>query len=362
MFTRDKTRRVTVGGVTLGGGAPVRVQSMTKTDTRDTAATIKQIRSLADAGCEIIRVAVPDIEAARAIRRIKKSSPIPVVADIHFDAVLAIESIKSGADKIRINPGNMPKDRLKAVVDEAKSAGIPIRIGVNTGSLKSAQGRGLSVEKKAMAVASAARKYCAVLENMDFGDIVVSLKASDVPTTVEAYKIFARGSDYPLHIGITESGPPGPGSIKSAVGIGILLYLRLGDTLRVSLSAPPENEVDEGYAILRSLGLRRGGFDIISCPTCGRTVADVAAVSAALSAELKKISFRPDAPTVKVAVMGCVVNGPGEAREADVGIAAAGREGIIFKKGVPVGKAPSPSSRWIKTLALEAAVLAGRKK
>jgi (E)-4-hydroxy-3-methylbut-2-enyl-diphosphate synthase len=197
---------------------------------------------------------------------------------------------------------------------------------------------------------------------MDFGDIVVSLKASDVPTTVEAYKIFARGSDCPLHIGITESGPPGPGSIKSAVGIGILLYLGLGDTLRVSLSAPPVLEVDEGYTILRSLGLRRGGFDIISCPTCGRTVADIAAVSGALSAALKKIRFRPDSPTVKVAVMGCVVNGPGEAREADIGIAAAGREGIIFKKGVPVGKAPSPPSRWIKTLTRAAVVLAGRKK
>lgn len=339
----------------MGGGAPVRVQSMTKTDTRDASATVKQIRLLAEAGCEIVRVAIPDMEAARAVRTIKKGSPIPVVADIHFDRRLAVEAIKSGADKIRINPGNMPREDLASVVAEAKRAGIPIRIGVNTGSLKSAQGAGLSVEKKALAVARAAESYCAALEDMDFEDIVVSLKCSDVSTTVAAYKDFARRRNYPLHIGITESGPPGPGSIKSAVGIGILLYLGLGDTLRVSLSAPPEKEVDEAYVILRSLGLGGGGFDIISCPTCGRTTGDVVSTAVALEKELKKIKTRPGARTLKIAVMGCVVNGPGEAREADFGIAAAKGSGIIFKKGSPVGKVACGD--WVKTLAAEAARL-----
>ena len=369
LITRKDTRRIYVGGLSLGGGAPVRVQSMTKTDTRDVKATLYQIKSLSSVGCEIVRLAVPDMEAARKIREIKKRSPIPIVADIHFDWRLALESIRSGADKIRINPGNFPSENLKSVIKEAKSAGIPVRIGVNIGSLKSAQNESTS-EKKAEALALTALRWCRrIEEDFDFGDIVVSIKASDVPTTIEAYRRFAqskKNANYPLHIGITEAGPRGRGSIKSAAGLGALLYLGLGDTVRVSLTAEPEREVEEAYLILQAMGLRTsdGGFDIISCPTCGRCSMSEKMPQAvhALESQLEKIFSSKKYPRqtsaagknqkiLKIALMGCAVNGPGEARDADIGIAFAGEgdKGVLFKDGKPTGR-KFPFSQVTKAL------------
>jgi (E)-4-hydroxy-3-methylbut-2-enyl-diphosphate synthase len=326
MIDRRISKAVRIGKVTVGGGAPVVVQSMTKTDTRDARATVRQIKELEECGCEIIRVAVPDTEAAGAIVDIKKGISIPLVADIHFDYRLALAALESGADGLRLNPGNIGgPDKVKNVALAAKERGVPIRIGLNAGSLPATPDPRLSVADRMVA---AAIGQIRLLESLDFDLIKVSLKAFDVPTTIEAYRSIADKIPYPLHIGITEAGTPRAGVIRSAVGIGTLLWLGIGDTIRVSLTAPPRREVAAAYEILKSLDLRQRGPVLVSCPTCGRAEADVVKLAEAVEKRLQKID-RP----IRVAVMGCVVNGPGEARDADVGIACGKGRGVIFKKG-----------------------------
>lgn len=325
---RKITREVKIGNKKIGGNNPILVQSMTNTDTHDIEKTIEQIRRLEAEGCDIIRVAVPDMEAAEAIKEIKKNINIPLVADIHFDYRLAIKSIENGADKIRINPGNIGREEnIKKVVEIAKEKGIPIRIGVNSGSLEKEilhKYKGVTAE----AVVESALKNVLILEKLGFYDIVISLKTTNVPLTIEAYKLASSKVDYPLHVGITEAGTIEAGTIKSAIGIGTLLYLGIGDTIRVSLTGDPVHEVRVGRQILRSLGLLKEGVEIISCPTCGRTKIDLIK----LAEEVEKRTRNIKKP-LKVAVMGCVVNGPGEAKEADIGIAGGVGEGVIFKKG-----------------------------
>lgn len=325
---RKITREVKIGNKKIGGNNPILVQSMTNTDTHDIEKTIEQIRRLEAEGCDIIRVAVPDMEAAEAIKEIKKNINIPLVADIHFDYRLAIKSIENGADKIRINPGNIGREEnIKKVVEIAKEKGIPIRIGVNSGSLEKEilhKYKGVTAE----AVVESALKNVLILEKLGFYDIVISLKTTNVPLTIEAYKLASSKVDYPLHVGITEAGTIEAGTIKSAIGIGTLLYLGIGDTIRVSLTGDPVHEVRVGRQILRSLGLLKEGVEIISCPTCGRTKIDLIK----LAEEVEKRTRHIKKP-LKVAVMGCVVNGPGEAKEADIGIAGGVGEGVIFKKG-----------------------------
>ncbi len=328
-----KTREVQVGNVKIGGGNPVSIQSMCNTDTRDVKATVKQILDLEHAGCEIIRVAVPDMEAAEAIKEIKKQIHIPLVADIHFDYRLALKSMENGIDKVRINPGNIgDMERVKLVADMAKERGIPIRIGVNGGSLDKAK-----LEKfggvTADALVESAMEHVELLHRVDFNDIVVSIKVSNVPTMLEAYRKFAGISDIPLHVGVTESGTERMGTIKSSVGIGSLLSEGIGDTMRVSLTADPVREIYLAKDILKVLGLRHGGVELVSCPTCGRTQIDLISIANEVEDKLKGI----DKP-LKVAVMGCVVNGPGEARDADIGIAGGKGEGLIFRKGEIVRK------------------------
>ncbi len=299
---------------------------MTKTDTRDVMSTIRQIKELEDSGCEIIRVAVPDLEAARAIKDIKKSISIPLVADIHFDYRLALQALKSGVDGLRLNPGNISEpDKVTAVVKAAKERRVPIRIGVNAGSLPKTGYKNLSIARRMVA---AAMEHVNLLESLNFDLIKVSLKAFNVPTTIQAYEEIAKKVPYPLHIGITEAGPPRTGIIRSAVGIGTLLYEGIGDTIRVSLSAHPREEVIAAYEILKSLNLRQRGPLLVSCPTCGRTEVELVPIVEAVEKELKKIN-KP----IKVAVMGCVVNGPGEAQDADVGVACGKGKAILFKKG-----------------------------
>ena len=306
-----QTRTVQIGNLKIGGGNPILIQSMCNTDTRDAAATVKQILDLENAGCEIIRVAVPDITAAKAIKDIKKNIHIPLVADIHFDYQLALESIKNGVDKVRINPGNIgSNENVKKVVDVCKDKNIPIRIGINTGSL----------EKEAEA------KYGRTAQAMV--ESVISLKASDIQRTVEAYRLLSQKVDYPLHLGITEAGTLNTGTIKSSVGLGIMLFEGLGDTIRVSLTGDPLEEVRVGWEILKSLKLRNRGVNLISCPTCGRTEIDLIGLANKVEKALLSIN-KP----ITVAVMGCVVNGPGEAKEADIGIAGGHHQGVIFKKG-----------------------------
>jgi (E)-4-hydroxy-3-methylbut-2-enyl-diphosphate synthase len=329
MNTRRMTKAIKIGNVIVGGGAPIVVQSMTKTDTRNVKATVRQIRELEDCGCEIVRVAVPDAEAARAIVDIKKGIKIPLVADIHFDYRLALMALEAGADGLRLNPGNIGEpDKVKKVALAAKERGVPIRIGVNAGSLPRTDNPNLSVAKR---MVEAALEQIKLLENLDFDLIKVSLKAFDVPTTIEAYRSIAEKMPYPLHIGITESGTPRTGVIRSTVGIGTLLWLGIGDTIRVSLTAHPREEVIAAYEILKSLNLREHGPVLVSCPTCGRAEADVVKLAEAVGKRLQKI----DKP-IKVAVMGCVVNGPGEAKNADVGIACGKGKGVIFKRGEKV--------------------------
>jgi (E)-4-hydroxy-3-methylbut-2-enyl-diphosphate synthase len=322
-----------MGSVTVGGGAPVSVQSMTNTDTRDAAATRAQIERLIKAGCEIVRVAVPDREAARALPEIKKSLSVPLVADIHFDYRLALAAIEAGVDGLRINPGNIGgRDKVAAVVKAAKQKRVPIRIGVNAGSLEKDLLRdGITPE----AMVESALRHVVMLEEMDFFAIKISLKASDVPLMVAAYRMLADKVDYPLHIGVTEAGTAFAGSVKSAVGIGILLWEGIGDTVRVSLTGDPVREVRVAYEILKTLGLRRRGAELISCPTCGRTQIDLIKIAGEVEERLVEL----DIP-LKVAVMGCVVNGPGEARHADVGIAGGKGEGLIFRKGRVIRKVP----------------------
>jgi (E)-4-hydroxy-3-methylbut-2-enyl-diphosphate synthase len=333
METRRITRRIRVGDVPVGRGAPISVQSMTNTDTRDVRATVGQIRSLAREGCEIVRVAVPDEDAARAFRKICASSPVPVVADIQFHHRLAVACADAGADALRINPGNIGgEENTLRVLRAARANGIPVRIGVNAGSLEKDLLRRHG-GPTAKALAESAARWARFCEKARFRQLKFSLKASDVVTTVEAYRLFSRRFDYPLHIGVTEAGTTFSGTVKSAVGIGILLSEGIGDTLRVSLTAPPEEEVRAGWQILKSLGLRERGPDFISCPTCGRASIDVAGIAREVERRLAPI----DAP-LTVAVMGCAVNGPGEAREADVGVAGGKGEGLIFVKGEIVKK------------------------
>lgn len=325
---RNRTRKIQVGNVPVGGGSIISVQSMSKTDTRDAAVTARQIRRLARSGCEIIRVAVPDMEAALALGKIRKAIPIPLIADIHFDWRLALEAIHQGIDGLRINPGNIgARWKVVQVVSACKDKGIPIRIGVNAGSLEKDLLRKYGHPTPEALVESAA-EHIAVLESLDFNTIKVSLKASNVPTTVEAYRLFAQKFRYPLHVGISEAGPSFTGIIKSSVGLGILLSEGIGDTIRVSLSTDPVQEVRVAYEILKSLGLRQKGANIISCPTCGRCQIDIRKLAARVESEL-----RDTAAPVTVAVMGCIVNGPGEAREADIGIAGGRGKGILFRKG-----------------------------
>ena len=332
---RRITRQVSVGGVLLGGGAPVSVQSMTCTDTRDVEATCAQIARLQAVGCDIVRLAVVDAEAATAIGEIKKRVQIPLVADIHFDYRLALECIKNGVDKVRINPGNIgDRDRVRQVVQAAKERKIPIRIGINTGSLEKE-----ALEKYgspcAQAMVESAKKHIEMLEAEDFYDIVVSLKASDVIKTIEAYRLMADTYDYPLHVGVTEAGTAYAGTIKSAIGIGTLLAEGIGDTIRVSLTADPVQEIVAGQKILKALGLRKEGINLVSCPTCGRCRVNVIDVASQLEQKIEGISKQ-----LTVAVMGCAVNGPGEAKEADIGIAGGNGEFLLFKKGEIIEKIP----------------------
>jgi (E)-4-hydroxy-3-methylbut-2-enyl-diphosphate synthase len=331
-MTRRISKPLRIGKVTVGGDAPVVVQSMTKTDTRDIPATINQIKELEDCGCEIVRVAVPDKEAAEGIAVIKRSVSLPFIADIHFDYRLALAALQSGVDGLRLNPGNIGnKEKIARVVAAAKNREVPIRIGVNAGSLPADfQPDALQADR----MVNMALEQIKLMESLDFDLIKVSLKAFDVPTTIQAYQMIADKIPYPLHLGITEAGLPRTGAIRSAIGIGILLYQGIGDTIRISLSAHPCEEVFVAYEILKSLELRRRGPTLVSCPSCGRAEVDIIALAEAVSKRLEKIS-KP----IKVAVMGCVVNGPGEAKDADVGIACGEGKGAIFRKGEVIGTA-----------------------
>ena len=332
--TRQETRRIRVGSVFVGNGAPVAVQSMTNTYTQDVEATVGQVNALSRAGCEIVRVAVPDMDAALAIEAIKKQIDIPLIADIHFDHNLAIAAADAGADGLRINPGNIgATHKVKAVADCAKFHGIPIRVGVNAGSLEKDILATMGATPEAM-VKSALRNI-AILEDLDFTDIKISLKASDVERTVEAYRLISTRTDVPLHLGVTEAGGLYAGITKSAIGIGMLLAEGIGDTIRVSLTRDPVEEIRVGWEILRSLKIRKRGPEIISCPTCGRCRINLFDI--ARNVEKALLNCTTD---IKVAIMGCVVNGPGEAREADIGIAGGDGMGILFKKGHVVKKVP----------------------
>lgn len=332
---RKQKRIVNIGGVKIGGDNPVAIQSMCNTDTRDVKATVNQIHELENAGCEIIRVAVPDMVAAKAVADIKKQIHIPLVVDIHFDYRLALECMKNGADKVRINPGNIgDRDRVKQVVEMAKEREIPIRIGVNGGSLEREllqKYGGVTAD----ALVESAMGHVAILDELNFNNVVVSIKISDVPKMLCAYRKFNEISDIPLHIGVTESGTLKGGTVKSAVGIGALLAEGIGDTMRVSLTANPVEEIYAAYDIQKVLGMRKTGAEIVSCPTCGRTQLDLILIAN----EVEKRAANIDKP-IKIAVMGCAVNGPGEAREADIGIAGGKGEGLIFKKGEIIKKVP----------------------
>ena len=329
------TKQITVGGVALGGGAPVTIQSMCNTKTEDAAATAAQILALEDAGCEIVRVTVPTMEAARAISAIKERISIPLVADIHFDHRLAVEAAVRGADKIRINPGNIGgEENVKAVVDACRARRIPIRVGVNGGSLEKAL---LAKYGKVTpeALVESAMGHIRLLEKFDFTDICVSVKSSDVPLNMAAYRLLHERVDYPLHLGVTEAGTPSMGLIKSAIGIGGLLCEGIGDTIRVSLTADPVEEVYAARRILQACGIRRSGVNLVSCPTCGRTGYNMIPIAEELEKRLAGCSKK-----ITVAVMGCVVNGPGEASAADIGIAGGEGEGLIFRKGKVLYKVP----------------------
>lgn len=327
-FSRRKTRQIKIGSVAIGGGAPVVVQSMTKTDTRDVKATVAQVRRMVDAGCEVVRLAVPDREAVAALGEIKKRVRVPLVADIHFDYRLALASLKKGVDALRINPGNIGSaDKVKEIVLAAKGRTVPIRVGVNSGSLEKGLLRKYGSATPEAMVESALR-HVRRFEDLGFSLIKISLKAPDVIRTLRAYRLLAEKVDYPFHAGITEAGSLVPGSVKSSAGLALLLSEGLADTIRVSLTAPPEEEVRVGYLILQSLGLRSRGPNIISCPTCGRCEVDMLRVAEEVEKSLASVK-----DNINVAIMGCMVNGPGEAKEADIGIACGRRVGVLFKKG-----------------------------
>ncbi|MBN1369967.1 MAG: flavodoxin-dependent (E)-4-hydroxy-3-methylbut-2-enyl-diphosphate synthase [Dehalococcoidaceae bacterium] len=326
MINRRKTKSISIGGVMVGGNAPVVVQSMTKTDTRDVKATLRQIDQLQDAGCEIVRVAVPDLEAAMALAEIKKSARLPLIADIHFDYRLALEVIKNGIDGLRLNPGNIGgRENVTRVVKAAREKQIPIRIGVNAGSLPVDIDKSLPTADR---MVTALMREIELVESLGFDLIKASLKAFDVPTTIEAYRKASAIIDYPLHLGITEAGIPPEGVIRSTAGLAPLLYEGIGDTIRVSLTAPPAEEVETAYEILKSLNLRNRGPVLISCPTCGRTEIDVRSITGQVRQHLAGCP-----KVLKVAVMGCVVNGPGEARDADIGIAGGKGKAVLFSRG-----------------------------
>ncbi len=333
----NKTRQVRCGDVLIGGGAPVSIQSMTNTDSRDEAALTEQIARLADAGCQIVRISVPDAESAEVFGRVKRKFPhLPLVADIHFDYRMALAAIRQGADKIRINPGNIGgAERVREVVQAAKERQIPIRVGVNSGSLEKPileKYGGVTAE----ALAESALYNLALIEDLGYDQLVVSLKASDVTLNYRAHQILAAGTDCPVHIGITEAGTPKRGKLKSAIGIGSLLLSGIGDTMRVSLTADPVEEVLFAKEILRSLGMRRSSIDLVSCPTCGRTKIDLEALANEVEAKLEPLEdvlAAKNYPSLKVAVMGCAVNGPGEAREADFGVAGGEGTGLLFENG-----------------------------
>lgn len=332
---RDNTKKVNIGGRVIGGGSPVAIQSMTNTKTEDVTATAAQINALSKAGCDIIRCAVPTREAAAALSEIKKQIDIPLVADIHFDYKLAIAAMESGADKIRINPGNIGSvDRIRSVVDCAKERNIPIRVGVNSGSLEEDL-----VEKyhgvTAQALVESALDKAHLIEDMGYDNLVISIKSADVMMCVHAHELIADKTDHPLHVGITESGTIISGNIKSALGLGIILNQGIGDTIRVSLTGDPLEEVKSAKIILRTLGLRKGGIEVVSCPTCGRTKIDLIGLANKVENMVADIPL-----DLKVAVMGCIVNGPGEAKEADIGIAGGKGEGILIKKGQVIKKVP----------------------
>ncbi|MBD9153192.1 MAG: flavodoxin-dependent (E)-4-hydroxy-3-methylbut-2-enyl-diphosphate synthase [Lachnospiraceae bacterium] len=335
MLYREKTKVIKIGNKVIGGGNPIMIQSMTNTKTEDVAATVNQILRLQDAGCDIIRCTVPNIDAARAIAEIKKEISIPLVADIHFDYRMAIAAIENGADKIRINPGNIgSKERVAEVVRVAKERNIPIRVGVNSGSLEKEL-----VEKyhgvTAEGIVESALDKVRMIEDMDYDNLVISIKSSDVLMSVKAHELLAGKTPYPLHVGITESGTVTSGNIKSSIGLGIILHEGIGDTIRVSLTGDPVEEIKSAKLILRTLGLRKGGIEVVSCPTCGRTNIDLIG----LAAQVENLVQNYDLD-IKVAVMGCAVNGPGEAKEADIGIAGGIGEGLLIKKGEIVRKVP----------------------
>jgi len=335
MAMQKKRNKITIGNIEIGGGAPIAVQSMTKTDTSNIDATVKQIRKLEQAGCQIVRCAVPDEKAAYALSEIKKQINIPLVADIHFNHRLAIIAAEMGADKLRINPGNIGDiDKIKAVVAAAKERKIPIRVGVNSGSLEN------KIKKKynhvtAEALVKSALGNIRTLEKLDFFDIVVSIKATSVPMTIAAYRMIAKKVDYPLHVGVTESGIPKIGLVRSSVGIGVLLAEGIGDTIRVSLTGDPTEEVRVGFEILKSLELAYHGITIISCPTCGRCKINLEAIASEIEEKTRHIR-----QPLRVAIMGCEVNGPGEAADADVGLAGGNGVGLIFREGEVVRKVP----------------------
>ncbi len=332
-MTREETKVIQIGTVKIGGGNPVAIQSMTNTKTEDVEATVRQILALEAAGCQIIRCAVPTMEAAEAIREIKKQIHIPLVADIHFDYRLAIAAIENGADKIRINPGNIgDRSRVQAVVDKAKEHNIPIRVGVNSGSLEKPlleKYGGVTAE----GIVESAMDKVHLIEEMGYDNLVVSIKSSDVLMCVKAHELIAKQCPYPLHVGITESGTVLSGNIKSSVGLGIILYQGIGDTIRVSLTGDPLEEIKSAKLILKTLGLRKGGIEVVSCPTCGRTKIDLIGLANQVENMVADIPL-----DIKVAVMGCVVNGPGEAKEADIGIAGGIGEGLLIKKGEIIKK------------------------
>ena len=332
---RRRTREVRIGSVAIGGGNPIRIQSMTNTKTENVSETVKQILALEAAGCEIVRCTVPSREAAEALTEIRKQIHIPLVADIHFDYRMAILAMEHGADKIRINPGNIGgTDRIRAVADCAKERNIPIRVGVNSGSLEKEileKYGGVTAEGLVESALDKVRR----IEDMDYRNLVISIKSSDVPMCIRAHEILAEKTDYPLHVGITEAGTVASGTIKSAVGLGVILYQGIGDTIRVSLTGDPVQEIFAAKKILQSLGLRREGIDVVSCPTCGRTEIDLID----LANRVEALASGYDLP-IRVAVMGCVVNGPGEAREADIGIAGGKGEGLLIKGGRIVKKLP----------------------
>ncbi|MCI8338893.1 MAG: flavodoxin-dependent (E)-4-hydroxy-3-methylbut-2-enyl-diphosphate synthase [Lachnospiraceae bacterium] len=332
---RENTRVIQIGDCRIGGGHPVAIQSMTNTKTEDVAATVAQILELEQAGCEIIRCAVPTMEAAEALSEIKRQIHIPLVADIHFDYRLAIAAMEHGADKIRINPGNIgSRERVQAVVDVARERGIPIRVGVNSGSLEKE-----IVERHGRVTAEglveSALDKVHMIEEMGYDQMVISIKSSDVLMCIKAHELIAEETDYPLHVGITESGSVVTGSMKSAIGLGNILYQGIGDTIRVSLTGAPAEEVRAAKLILKTLGLRKGGVTVVSCPTCGRTQIDLIGLAGQVEEMVRDVDL-----DIKVAVMGCVVNGPGEAREADLGIAGGKGEGLVMRKGQVVRKVP----------------------